>query len=357
MAKIILTTGGTGGHIFPALAVAQALKKSGNDLLFIGSTYGPEERLARNAGLEFYGLPSRGFLGKGLRAVPAIFDMGKAIFKAMGIMEKFRPDVVAGFGGYASFAPALAAAARKIPLLLQEQNAIAGASNRILSRFAKTICAPLPDTKGFKNINVVVTGNPVRADIGEINPSIRKGRNTRRILVLGGSQGAHALNMFMPAIVDKLGDVEIRHQTGEKDLEQTRRAYAEKGINPDIASVFIDNMKEAYEWADMIFCRAGASTVAEICVAGLPSALVPFPAAIHDHQSYNARILANAGAAELVPEKELDAGRTSGLIRGILDDEEKRRKMASAALGLANADAAEKVAREIEKLCMTQGSS
>lgn len=354
MDKILLTTGGTGGHIFPALAVAEELRRRdpGAKLLFVGSEYGPEARLCARAGIDFAGLPVRGFLGRGLRALGAAARMSVAVGKAMALVRGFRPDAVAGFGGYAAFAPMLAARLCGVPAVLHEQNAVAGTSNRVLSRLAATVCVSLPGTRGFPAEKCVLTGNPVRAAIAHVAKR-REGaaaRGTKRLLVLGGSQGAHSLNALMPGLLDRLraDGVEIRHQSGEKDLAATRAAYVAAGYAPECVSPFIDDMAEAYAWADLALCRAGASTVAELCAAAVPSVLVPFPAAIHDHQTRNAEVLATAGAARLVQERDFGCTDMAGLLAGLLRDAETLAAMGRSARSLARPDAAAAVADALE---------
>lgn len=322
MDRILLTTGGTGGHIFPALAVAEEIRRQNPHarLLFVGSLYGPEERLARLAGIEFAGLPVRGFLGRGLRAVGAGARMAYAVGKALAIVRRFRPQAVVGFGGYAAFAPMLAARLLGVPGILHEQNAVAGASNRALARLARQICLSLPGTEGFAPEKCVLTGNPVRRCVSEVGKRPRQWQ-TRRLLVMGGSQGARALNAFLPEILPALRAawVEIRHQSGAADEESVRVAYAAAGYDPTCVTAFIDDMAEAYAWADVALCRSGASTVAELCAAGLPAVLVPFPSAIHDHQTRNAQVLEKAGAAILTPEAELRHRDLGRLLPDLLD--------------------------------------
>lgn len=350
MEKVILTTGGTGGHIFPALAVAEELRKRNPEIriLFVGSLYGPEARLARQAGLGFKGLHVRGFLGRGMRAVPAFFDMGLAMAKAIATVAAFKPDVVAGFGGYASFAPVMAAYICRKPIVIHEQNAIAGTGNRFLARIADKICVSLPDTRGFAK-ETMVTGNPVRASICGLNAQKKPGKN---LLVLGGSQGAHSLNIFMTEILPQLKEagVNIRHQCGEKDLAATREAYARNGMNPQCVSAFIDDMASVYAWANLAICRSGASTVAELCACGLPAVFVPFPAAIHDHQTLNAKILAAAGAALLVPENNLESLRNGGELADLLNDPDKLHEMSKKIHSFARLDAAGAIAAQMESL-------
>lgn len=356
MDKILLTTGGTGGHIFPALAVAEELRRRrpGTNLLFVGSLYGPEGRLCAQAGIPFAGLPVRGFLGRGVRALGAAARMSLAVGRAVALVRGFRPDAVAGFGGYAAFAPMLAGRLLGVPCLLHEQNAVAGTSNRLLARLARKVCVSLPDTQGFPPEKCVLTGNPVRAAIAGVaqRRGNESGRGTRRLLVLGGSQGAHSLNLLLPGLLERLRveNVEIRHQCGQRDLAATRAAYAEHGYAPACVSAFIDDMAEAYAWADLVLCRAGASTVAEVCAAGLPSVLVPFPAAIHDHQTRNAAVLARAGAALLVQERDFGNTDMGSLLGELLRDAARRDDMTRAALALACPGAAAAVADAVETL-------
>lgn len=352
MDNILLTTGGTGGHIFPALAVAEELRRCNPNanLLFVGSLYGPEERLMRQAGIPFEGLPVRGLLGRGFKAVSAGAQMALAVGKAMGIIRRFKPDVVAGFGGYAAFAPMLAARLLGVPGVLHEQNAIAGSSNRILARFARRVCISLPNTSGFDMKKCVFTGNPVRAAVTAVG-QISRQRQTRRLLVMGGSQGAHALNAFM---IENLAEfrgagVEIRHQTGNTDEGSARAAYVAAGYAPECVSAFIDDMAGAYAWADVALCRAGASTVAELCAAGLPSVLVPFPYAIHDHQTRNAEVLSRTGAAMLVPEGRMAVQHMADILLRLLTMPGEREPMAAAALSAARPDAAARVVAVLEQ--------
>ena len=352
MDNILLTTGGTGGHIFPALAVAEELRRRNPNanLLFVGSLYGPEERLMRQAGIPFEGLPVRGLLGRGFKAVGAGAQMAVAVAKSVGIIRRFKPDVVAGFGGYAAFAPLLAGRLMGVPGVLHEQNAIAGTSNRFLARIARRVCISLPNTSGFDMKKCVFTGNPVRAAVTAVG-QISRQRQSRRLLVMGGSQGAHALNAFM---LENLAEfrgagVEIRHQTGVTDEGSVRAAYVAAGYAPECVSAFIDDMAGAYAWADVALCRAGASTVAELCAAGLPSVLVPFPYAIHDHQTRNAEVLTRSGAAMLVPEGCMAVQHMSDILLRLLTMPGEREPMAAAALSAARPDAAARVVAVLEE--------
>ena len=351
MQRVLLTTGGTGGHIFPALAVAEELRRRhpSLEILFMGSDYGPERRLCERAGIAFQGLPVRGFLGRGLRGAAALGRMLLAIPRARGAVSRFNPDAACGFGSYAAFAPLLAARTCGVPCVMHEQNAVAGASNRFLARFMEAVCVSLPGTQGFEGRKTVVTGNPVRSGVFAVKDRER-GFGGRKVLLVGGSLGAHALNVLMVSILPALRDagVAVRHQTGAADEDWVRQAYAEAGMDPSMVSAFIDDMPGAYGWADLVLCRAGASTVAELCGAGLPSVLVPYPYAAHDHQTGNARALESAGAARLLPERSLDGARLAEVLLGLLGDPAALRTMSARALELAAPQAAAGVADQIE---------
>ena len=352
MSHIILTTGGTGGHIFPALAVAEALKSLEPKLsiLFVGSLWGPEARLCEQAGLPFHGLAVRGLLGRGIKALSAGALMLRAFFSAMALLRQEKPRVVAGFGGYASFAPMAAAAMLGIPTLLHEQNALAGTSNRLMGRFVRRIATSLPETEGFAREKCVFCGNPVRAAVVAAAGQPRSFQR-KHLLVFGGSQGAHAINVFMLKHLSawKKAGIAIVHQTGERDYGLVKDAYAAEGLSQASVQAFIDDMPSTYQWADLALCRSGASTVAELCASHLPSVLVPFPYAIHDHQTKNAKVLAEAGAARLLPETEL-AGQGFDLVCGLLSEPARLESMAGCAESLARPLAARHVAKLILEL-------
>lgn len=351
MEKAILTTGGTGGHIFPALAVAEELRRRhpAMELLFVGGEYGMEKDLLAKTGIPFLALPVRGVLGRGLKSLTAMMKLGASTLEARKILKGFAPDVVAGFGGYASFPTMLAAKTLGIPALLHEQNAIAGASNKILARLGVKVCATLPGTSGFAKIEEV-TGNPVRASLRKIRPKSFVG--AKRLFVLGGSQGAAGLNRFMADALPYFAanSVEIIHQCGKKDEQWLKKAYKKFAFPENSVRAFIDDIAGVYEWADLILCRSGASTIAEICIAGVPAVFVPFPAAIHDHQTWNAKILQKTGGALLVPESELETAGTREIILKLLENPEKLAEMSSALLKMARPEAAARIVDNLEKL-------
>lgn len=358
MERIILTTGGTGGHIFPALAVAEEARRRypGIAILFVGSAYGPEGELARKAGLEFVGLPVRGLLGRGLRAIAAAGNMTCALVKAVALVRRFRPQVVAGFGGYAAFAPVAAARFCGVPVVVHEQNALAGVSNKVLGRMAHRICLSMAGTQGFAPEKCVLTGNPVREAVAMVGqmPHDFQGR---RLLVMGGSQGATALNTCIVKSLGRLADagVQLLHQTGARDVDEVRTAYVAAGYDPLCVQAFIDDMPAAYAFADLVLCRAGATSVAELAAAGRPAVLVPFPFATHDHQTHNARQMAEVGAAMLVAERNMTEVDVAGLLLRLLQETDTLRAMGSVALAHAQLGAAAAVMDQLQDVVSHKG--
>lgn len=360
--RVILTTGGTGGHVFPALAVAEALKRRFPDgeTLFVGGCYGREREWARAAGLDFEGLPVRGVMGRGIRSLAAISGLIGAVFTARGIIRRFKPDVVAGFGGYAAFPSMTAARMAGIPLVVHEQNAVSGLANRILGRMASKVCLSMPDAvEGFDARKIVVTGNPVRGAIAELgDKKTEKAFSGKRLLVLGGSLGARKLNNAVLAMLPELtkARASIWHQTGPADFEKIRAQYRAAGVTEEQARVepFISDMAQAYAWADLALCRAGATTIAELSLAGMPAFFVPFPFATHNHQVFNARRLVDKGAALMAEERELDGMGPEEFSRRILEllnSPETLARMSQKGRELAKPAAADDVVSVLVSLC------
>lgn len=360
--RIIITTGGTGGHIFPAIAVIEALKKRRPDIdvLFVGGLYGPEKDLVRRAGVVFEGLPVRGFIGRGPKAVPAMLAMLRGIVRAAGIVRRFRPDAVMGFGGYAGFAAVFAAHLLGRPCALHEQNAVPGAANRMLGRLVNRVClswAQASADAGFPPEKCVLTGNPIRADIAALGSrsSVREG--TPHLLVMGGSQGARAINNMVVAMLPALREagIDILHQTGASEYEAVRLSYLAAGISPEetdrIVHPFLHDMAEAYASCDLALCRAGATSMAELAATGTPAVFIPFPFAAHDHQTGNARAMQNAGGGILLPQKEAERmsqeGTLAPMLIDILKDRDRLAAMRRGALSLSRPDAADAVAEEL----------
>jgi UDP-N-acetylglucosamine--N-acetylmuramyl-(pentapeptide) pyrophosphoryl-undecaprenol N-acetylglucosamine transferase len=350
---ILIMAGGTGGHVFPGLAVAERLRELGENVVWLGTAGGLEAKLVPEAGFEFHTLPVAGLRGKGLvNWLFAPLRLGVALWAALAFLLRVKPRAVLGFGGFASGPGGLMAAALSIPLVIHEQNAVAGLTNRWLSRVADKVLEAFPGTFPEK-VGALQTGNPVRVRIsGLIEPELRfLGREgPLRVLVLGGSLGALALNRAVPDALARLPEgarPEIRHQAGERTLEEARAAYAAAGVKAQLLP-FIKDMAEAYGWADLVICRAGALTIAELAAAGVGAVLVPYPHAVDDHQTVNARYLTEVGAAELIPQAELDARRLAGVLKDM--DRSRALKMAEAARGRALPDATETVAR----ICLGQ---
>lgn len=335
-APVMILAGGTGGHVFPALAVAEELRRRRIGVVWVGTRQGLEARVVPAAGIAMEWIEVRGLRGKSLRSwLGAPKMLLRALWQALGLMGRYRPQAVLGMGGYASGPGALAAWLLRRPLLIHEQNVTAGSTNRLLRRLARVVMTGFPG--GFPgSVPSVWTGNPVRAEIAHVPaPRVRYAarHDTPRLLVLGGSQGAQVLNAVVPAALANLEPGRrpiVRHQAGQRNLALAREAYRSHAVAAQV-SAFIDAMAEAYGWADLVVCRAGALTVAELAVVGVASVLVPFPHAVDDHQTANARYLSRAGAAVLVPEYELSAQRLSLVLSGLLGDRDQLQVMAQRA--------------------------
>lgn len=364
--RIILTTGGTGGHIFPALAVAEALRRRHPDaeLLFIGGLYGPEKELAEKAELAFVGLPVRGFIGRGLKALSACAAMSTGIGQAMRVVRAFQPHAVMGFGGYAAFAAVFAAWLLRCPCALHEQNAIPGAANKLLGKLVRRICLSWPQpggNAGFPPERCVLTGNPIRSGIAALGRQERPAKEEGVLLIMGGSQGARAINTLVVRMLPELraAGVRILHQTGKNEYETVRQGYLDAGCSPEETDImvkpFIHDMTGAYAASRLALCRAGATTMAELAATGTPAIFLPFPQAAHDHQTANARAMEQAGGGLLLPQEKAEAllgeGRLASLIIDLYRDSARLDAMRRGAFSLARPEAADAVATELLSLC------
>ena len=351
--RILIMAGGTGGHVFPALAVANKLRAEGVDIAWLGTQRGLESRVVPAANIPLHILPISGLRGNGaIGWLLAPFRITYAILVAIGIVHKFKPGAVLGMGGFVTGPGGIASWLLRRPLLVHEQNAIAGLTNKLLARFADTVMEAFPSAFS-QRFSPVQTGNPVREDIAALDsPEQRLAQRSGAIhvLVVGGSLGAQALNQSVPAAIEQL-DAEQRpqvwHQTGVAMQEQTRIDYDNKFISARV-DAFIDDMAEAYAWADVVICRAGALTIAEIAAAGVASILVPYPHAVDDHQTANARFLEQANAAVLLPQSELNPGVLADILKDFMTNRERLLNMAMAARQQARTNATNDVA----KLCM-----
>ncbi len=343
MKTILIVAGGTGGHIFPGLAVAQEMRSAGWDVAWMGARGGMEERLVPQHGYRTAWIRARAARGKGLAhklLLPA--SLLWSFWESARQIRRLKPDVVLGLGGYVAFPGGMMASLLNKPLALHEQNAIAGLANRILAGLSDKAMVAFPEAlKGAE-----WTGNPVRADIAAILPPEQRfaaRQGPLRLLVVGGSLGAQALNEAMPKALSLLPQkFLVVHQAGEKHLEPLKQNYLAAGVEGELLA-FIDDIARRYAAADLVICRAGAMTIAELAAGGMPSILVPFPHAVDDHQTANARFLADKGAAILIQQKDLNAERLASLIRSL--DRPKLLDMARKARALGKPDAAKVVAQ------------
>jgi len=358
--RIILTTGGTGGHIFPALAVAETVRERFPQcsILFVGGTHGPEASLAREAGLAFSTLPSQGILGKGLKSVQGLARLAWGVVRGMALIRSFKPEMIVGFGGYAGFPAVMAGSLLKVPTAVHEQNSIPGMCNQILGKRVDRIFTSFEGGDAyFDPDKTIMTGNPVRGDIvhlGRQDPGKGAGRG-KRLLVLGGSQGATAINDAVMEILPTLcrEQVDIWHQTGIRDFEKVRARYQE--VCPEgRVEPFIEDMAAAYDFADLVMCRSGATTLAELTIAGKASVLIPFPYAVHDHQLKNARYLEEAGAALVMVQTYMNEVNVAGTITDLLGMPEKLRAMGHSARRLGRPGAAGAIVDEMEALISSE---
>ena len=343
MKTILIMAGGTGGHIFPGLAVADEMRAAGWDVIWMGGRGGMEERLVPPRGYKTAWIRARAARGKGLlqkALLPA--NLLLSFWESARHLRRVRPNVVLGLGGYVAFPGGMMASLLDRPLALHEQNAIAGLANRVLAGVSDKVMVAFPGA--LKNGEW--TGNPVRAEIAAIaspEDRFRDRAGRLRILVVGGSLGAQALNEAMPKAIALLQDKPaVVHQSGDKHLQALTKHYDEAGVRGELVA-FIDDMARRYAEADLVICRAGAVTIAELSAGGMASILVPFPFAVDDHQTANARFLADAGAALLVPQKELTAQKLAALIASL--DRPKLLDMARKARALGKPDAARVVAQ------------
>lgn len=368
---VMVMAGGTGGHVFPALAVADELKQQGYDIHWLGTAAGIEAELVPKSGYPLHCINVTGLRGKGkLALLAAPWKIIKAIYQAVQFMRIVRPSAVLGLGGFATGPGGIAAKLLGVPLLIHEQNAFPGMTNRLLKPLANVVMQAFPNTfKGSKNLaRLFTTGNPVRANIVALGCAEKEGgdnfekKEKLNVLVVGGSLGAVALNN---AVVDALSLMvkehlahnlaenylpNIWHQVGKKNIDAVQQSYAEKGLQGKAKVVaFIDDMAVAYDWADIVVCRSGALTVSELACAAKAAIFVPFPFAVDDHQTANAQILVKAGAAEIKQQKELTAEWLVERWTSYSKNPEKIKHMSIAAKGASIANATQVVTEQVIK--------
>ena len=358
--RVLIAGGGTGGHLFPGIALAEevATRHPRNDVVFVGTNRGLEARVVPAAGFKFEAITSRGLKGMGLgKLLLGLLTLPLSLFESFRILRRYQPDVVVGVGGYSSGPVVMAAWLMRVPTAVQEQNALPGLTNRILGHFVKSVFLAFEEAVDFfPSGKVFVIGNPIRRKLMEnfLRSKIKHDRFS--VLVFGGSLGARGINSRMEAALDHLGDLKDQlhfvHQTGKNDVEQLKAAYASKGFDAEVVE-FIDDMSEAYARCELVICRAGATTIAELTVCKKASILIPFPFATDDHQAVNARALVDSGAALMFRESELDGARLAAELRALAQDPERLKKMEKAAGLLGRPEAA----KELADVCVKMMSS
>lgn len=350
LTTVLIMAGGTGGHVYPGLAVAERLRAMGSAVAWLGTHRGLEAEVVPAAGIPISFLSVHGLRGKGaLALVLAPFRLLLGLWQALNVIRRIRPGAVLGMGGFASGPGGVAAWLLRRPLLIHEQNAIPGLTNRLLIRLAGRVMEAFPGSFG-NSPKVTHIGNPVRAELLAVAPpaSRLEGRSgPLRLLVLGGSLGAQALNEVLPAALtdERLKrDITVWHQAGKRNINNTLATYRQLGAEGRVVD-YIEDMAEAYAWADLVLCRAGALTLTELATVGVGAILVPYPHAVDDHQTHNAAYLVNAGAALLLSQAELSPERLRDQLLKFCTHRERLHEMASAAHALAKPDAANEAAR------------
>lgn len=347
--RLIMAGGGTGGHLFPGLAVAEEFRRRDEDvqILFVGSRWGIESRVVPQHAFAIEMLPVRGLKGRGFKGLrEALVGVPQSIWRSLRIIGRFRPHCIIGLGGYASGPLLLAGAARRVRCAIMEQNVRPGLTNRVLGWIVDRVFTSYAESDGyFPRGKVMLVGTPVR---WKRLPDVPKSA-AFTLLVVGGSAGAHRLNRIVPEAMALLGELaqslRVVHQTGSADLEAVKAAYASLPCDAQVLA-FIDRMDEAYAAADLVLCRAGASTLSEVCAFGKAAILVPYPYAVHDHQRLNAEALCAADAAEMILEEELSGANLARTLRRLYQDEARRKAMGRAAAELAKLEAAAAIVDE-----------
>lgn len=360
---ILIMAGGTGGHVFPALAVARELMARDIPVVWLGTHQGLEARVVPEAGIPMEWISVSGLRGKRFsKWILAPFMLMGAAWQAMRVLVRRNPRAVLGMGGFVTGPGGVMARLLGKPLCIHEQNAIAGMTNRWLSRIASRVMEAFPGSLPV-NRKAILTGNPVRVDIASLPaPEQRMGQRqgAARVLVLGGSLGAQALNEVMPKTLAKIPAARrplVKHQAGVKNLRQAQALYQDAGLQDQVEILpFVEDMAQTYAWADLVICRAGALTIAELTAAGVGAVLVPYPHAVDDHQTRNAQFMVRTGAAILIPQPKLDADALASLLGELIADRERLLAMAQAARALAKPDATRNVANICLQACGEAGA-
>lgn len=351
---ILILAGGTGGHVFPALAVAEQLREQGYQVSWAGTAERLEARVVPAAGFDFHSMQQQGLRGRGITGwLVAPWRLSRSVIQARELIKKLQPDLVVGFGGYTAGPGGIAAWLSKIPLLIHEQNAAPGMTNKLLAHFAqRTLLGFKAAAESLKK--GIWVGNPVREDICELVQAPQKpASEALHLLIIGGSLGAEVLNQNVPAALQKWNDRELQvtHQVGKGRVQETVQRYqqAGPGVKVDVVE-FIEDMAAAYKQADLVLCRAGALTVAELSCAGVASILVPYPHAVDDHQTRNAEVLVSAQAAILLPQPELNASSLFAVLRELAADPARLQQMAEQAKTVASSESTQKIVQHCQEL-------
>ena len=348
--KLLVMAGGTGGHVFPALAVAKHLAAKGWQVRWLGTADRMEARLVPQHGFDIEFIDIKGVRGNGLlRKLSAPFKVIRSIIQAKAVIDDFKPDVVLGMGGFASGPGGVAAKLSGVPVVLHEQNAIPGLTNKLLSNIATKVLCAFANTFASTVKNVEVVGNPIRQELVSLGDEAKPlNEDALKVLVVGGSLGAKVLNETLPNTVAKLShqhSVTVWHQVGKNNLDSVKAAYQHLNqLDKVNVAEFIDDMEAAYRWADVVVCRSGALTVSELAAVGLPSILVPYPQAVDDHQTINASVLVDAGAGFLLPQTILNADLLADKLQLFASDRQVLLQMGLKARGVAVLDATQRVA-------------
>ena len=345
--RVVIAGGGTGGHLFPGIAITEEFirRDKQTEIFFIGTQKGIESKLLGHVGYELRTIDVEGIKGRGGKAlVKGFYQIPQSILQSRRILKQFRPQIVIGVGGYASGPAVLAAYFMRIPTAIAEQNAVPGITNRILGKFVDKIFLTYAQTAAsFSRSKVLLSGNPVRAAFTGARSVQKKEKDIQYLLIFGGSQGAMAINKsvveMLPELQKMKTKVRVLHQTGAKEVESVRAAYVRYGIQADVTPFIVD-MADAYRQADLIICRAGATSLAEITAAGKAPILIPFPWATNDHQTKNAQVLADAGAAIMINENDLSGKKLFEVVQELLRDPKKLQLMEENSAKLGNLNAA-----------------
>ncbi|MDO6692858.1 undecaprenyldiphospho-muramoylpentapeptide beta-N-acetylglucosaminyltransferase [Aliiglaciecola sp. 3_MG-2023] len=351
---ILIMAGGTGGHVFPGIAVAKELQQRNWHIHWLGTAARMEADIVPKEGFDISFIDVAGVRGNGiLRLLKAPFQVIHSVYQALKVIKQINPDVVLGMGGFASGPGGIAAWIRGIPLVVHEQNALPGLTNKVLAKFAKRVLTGFNQAFGKQSANKYNwVGNPVRSDFANL-PAKQANQGKCHILIVGGSLGASALNTHVPPALAEITNAQVRHQTGKGHQQSVTDTYQQVWPNSDNWQVteFIDDMAEAYAWADVVICRAGALTVAEVAMVGVAAIFVPLPHAVDDHQTMNARALVDHHAAVLLPQPQLEEGGLKVIIQQLVNDGESRVTMGQKARSLAKPQAT----KTVSDICATLG--